>query len=100
MTDSPPTVAEFNRQIVSLMRQLGTQAFCAQPDKKPDYTLFIDGDQVVAEPKGAPRYPYGLYHTIDSGLSDTDIGHHVDRWLASGEAYQEFLAMNVCRYNC
>jgi hypothetical protein len=44
-----------------------------------------------------PRYPYGFYCQVRDGLSDSQMAERLDSWLKSGEAYQEFLAMNVCR---
>jgi hypothetical protein len=29
-----------------------------------------------------------------------DTATQVEKWLNSGEAYDRYLSMNVCRYNC
>jgi hypothetical protein len=100
MNQTPPSLTEFNTQATALIKQHGAAAFCASPGEQPDFTLFVDDDRVIAEPRNAPRHPYGIYCRINSGFSEGDMSKRVDKWLTTGEAYQEFLAMNVCRYNC
>jgi hypothetical protein len=100
MSQSPPTPSEFNAQVASLVEELGPAAFCAAPGQRPEYTLFVEDKQVVAEPRNAPRYPYGLYCEIRTGLSDDQIADYLNKWLTTGGAYEEFLGMNVCRFNC
>lgn len=100
MNENPPDLAEFNTQVASLIEQLGAAAFCAPPGLSAEYSLFVEGDQVIAEPRGAPRHPYGVHCEISAGLSDSQIVDRFNKWLETGEAYEEFLGMNVCRYNC
>jgi hypothetical protein len=100
MNQTPPSLTDFNTQAMRLIEQHGAAAFCAATDRHPDFTLFVDDNQVVAEPRNAPRHPYGIYCRLNSGCSEDDISERVNEWLTTGEAYQEFLAMNVCRYNC
>ena len=100
MSQTPPSQTEFNTQVTALIEQHGAAAFCASPGQHPDYTLFVDEQTVVAEPRNAPRHPYGIYCHLTAELSEAEMGQRVKKWLETGEAYQEFLAMNVCRYNC
>ena len=100
MSDAPPDISEFNAQAALLIEQLGAAAFCALPGQMSDYTLFVEGSNVIAESRGAPRHPYGVSCEINAGLSDDQLSELVTEWLDSGEAYQAFLGMNVCRYNC
>ncbi|MES9960117.1 MAG: hypothetical protein ABW089_06770 [Sedimenticola sp.] len=100
MNQSPPSLTEFNSQVADLVERLGAGAFCASPGQHPEYTLFVENNQVIAEPRSAPRHPYGVYCSISAGLSAEKMAERLNKWLTTGEAYQEFLAMNVCRYNC
>lgn len=97
---SPPSPEEFNTQVARLVKQLGASAFCALPGQLPEYTLFVEDGQVIAEPKYAPRHPYGVHCEISREMSEDQAADYVYRWLSTGAAYQEFLGMNVCRYNC
>ncbi|MEW8508322.1 MAG: hypothetical protein AB2598_16625 [Candidatus Thiodiazotropha sp.] len=100
MHQDPPTLAEFNTQVTGLIEELGAAAFCGSPGNPPRYTLFVEGDSVLAEPMNAPRHPYGVYCTLSDDLSEEQAAEHVRNWLESGEAYADFLSMNVCRYDC
>ncbi|OOZ14511.1 hypothetical protein BOW35_08500 [Solemya velum gill symbiont] len=100
MSQSPPTLSEFNAQVASLVDQFGPAAFCAMPGERPEYTLFVEDARVIAEPRSAPRYPYGLHCELRTGLPDDQVADYLNKWLTTGEAYKEFLGMNVCRYNC
>ena len=100
MNQSPPSLSDFNAQVTSLVEQFGAAAFCAPSGRFPEYTLFVDDDRVIAEPRGAPRHPYGVFCEISNELSESQITDRLNKWLETGEAYEEFLGMNVCRYNC
>lgn len=100
MPHTPPSLSEFNAQVTSLVNQFGAAAFCAPTGKQPDYTLFVEDDQVIAESRGAPRHPYGVYCEVGAGLSESQMADKLSSWLTTGQAYQQFLGMNVCRYNC
>ena len=100
MSLSPPSLEDFNTQVETLITRLGAGAFCTTEGQSPDYSLFVEEDRVIAEPRTEPRHAYGLFCTVKAGLSESEMGLLMEKWLQSGEAYQEFLAMNVCRYNC
>ena len=100
MTQSPPERSDFNAEVTALVAQHGACAFCGSENTPPAYVLFVEGNRVIAEPKDGPRYPYGFYCQIVDGLSELEQTRRLESWVDSGEAYQEFLAMNVCRYNC
>ena len=95
MIQNPPSQSDFNAQVGSLIDQLGSAAFCARPGHRPEYTLFVDDNRVVAESRDAPRYPYGLYCEIHTGLSDSEVANYLNKWLTTGQAYETFLSMNV-----
>jgi hypothetical protein len=62
--------------------------------------LFVDGGEVIAECADSPRHRYGVFCELESTLSEHAIEEQVRQWLERGEAYEDYLGMNVCRYNC
>ena len=96
----PLTRTGFTRQVENLFDQLGAAAFTALPGQLPDYSLFVEAGTVIAEPRQSPRHRYGAYSEIIRPLSESSLNQFVKKWLDSGEAYDRYLSMNVCRYNC
>ncbi|MGD8589918.1 MAG: hypothetical protein PVG22_13915 [Chromatiales bacterium] len=96
----PLTPHGFKSQVECLLEQLGAAAFAALPGRLPDYTLFVETGTVIAEPRQSPRHPYGAYCEITRPSTDSALIKQVKKWLDSGEAYERYLSMNVCRYNC
>ena len=94
----PLTRAGFDRQARELLQRHGASAFAGIAGELPERSLFVDVGSVVAEPRGAPRHRYGVYCALDRRPGDVDLA--VRRWLDRGEAYDGYLGMNVCRYNC
>ncbi|MEW8338679.1 MAG: hypothetical protein AB2708_02445 [Candidatus Thiodiazotropha taylori] len=96
----PPSRNEFDAQAAELINELGATAFCAPPGKMPDYTLFVDDNRVIAEPRSGPRHPYGIHCEVREGVTQSQMGEALHTWLESGEAYEAFISTNVCRFNC
>ena len=96
----PLTLKGFNRQLELLIEANSELDFAAVPGQLPKYTLFVDVGEVQLENKDSPRQRYGVYCELDRLLAESKIVARVRKWLASGEAYEQYLAMNVCRYNC
>lgn len=96
----PLTRAGFDRQVRGLFAQHGAEAFTAAPGRAADFTLFVDEGSVVAEAQHDPRHRYGVYCELGSPLSREIAAQRAHGWLESGEAYETYLGMNVCRYNC
>jgi hypothetical protein len=96
----PLTLAGFDHQAKILLGRYGAAAFAAPTGQLPSRTLFVDGGEVVAESSDSPRHRYGAYCELDKPLTEPAIKAQVQRWLERGEAYQRYLSMNVCRYNC
>ncbi|OBS08408.1 hypothetical protein [Acidihalobacter prosperus] len=90
----------FDRQVEVLFSAHGAGAFAACAGALPDFTLFVDGEHVVAEPQGSPRHRYGAYCELEEPLTGEALEVRVRRWLRGGEAYTLYLSMNVCRYSC
>jgi hypothetical protein len=90
----------FNHQALALFEQHGADAFAAAVGELPQFTLFVDGGEVVAEPRNAPRHRYGVFYEIESRSFTRDISQRVLHWLQQGHAHERYLEMNVCRYNC
>jgi hypothetical protein len=96
----PLTLTGFNHQVESLIDKLSAAAFAAPPGEFPQYTLFVDEGEVVAEPSGSPRHRYGVYCELSKPLTESALQETVRKWLNRGEAHERYLSMNVCRYNC
>lgn len=94
------TPAEFEQQVQALFEQHGAAAFAAPMGQLPSYTLFVDGEQVVAEAQASPRHRYGAFCELTQPVATGALAPHVQQWLQTGEAYALYLSMNVCRYSC
>jgi hypothetical protein len=94
------TQLEFNTQVAALFARYGANAFAAPAGALPPYTLFVDGDTVVAEPASSPKHRYGAFCELPNGLAEARVVDYINQWLHRGEAYTVYLSMNVCRYNC
>ncbi len=88
----------FNRQVEALFGLFGAEAFAAPSGALPPFSLFVDGGTVVAEPATSARHRYGAF--LEMNRQHGDVAPQVFNWLRSGEAYNQYLGMNVCRYNC
>lgn len=100
--NQPLTRNEFNRQVEVLFTAHSASAFAMVAGADPVCTLFVDGEQVVAEPQDSPRYRYGAFCELDRdrNLDGSALDDYVWQWLRGGEAYTLYLSMNVCRYGC
>ncbi len=96
----PLTLTGFNRQVQALIERYGAQAFCARAGDAPKHSLFVEGGEVIAETAESPRHRYGVFCELDRTLADAEAEKQVDQWLRTGDAYERYLSMNVCRYNC
>ena len=97
---NPLTLTGFNHQVKGLLENHGAAAFAALPGQLPQYTLFVDEGEVVAEPQESPRHRYGVYCELSRPLRGDALESFVEKWLQRGEAHERYLGMNVCRYNC
>lgn len=98
--NEPLTQESFNQQVQQLFAQHGANTFAAVAGEYPLYTLFVDGDTVVAESNDSPRHRYGSFCELTTPLAGEELTAHIIDWLEQGEAYNLYLSMNVCRYNC
>jgi len=96
----PLTLAGFNRQARALVDEHGAAAFAAPYGQLPQRSLFVDVGELVAEGPDSPRHRYGAFCELDSPVSGQALEDQVRRWLDNGQAYERYLSMNVCRYNC
>ncbi len=93
------TQSEFNQQVAGLFSEYGADAFAASVGNYPLYTLFVEGDTVIAEPASSAKHRYGAFCTLALPLDDARLAEHMNKWLNRGEAYALYLSMNVCRYD-
>ena len=96
----PLTLKGFNCQVEQLLEKHGARAFAAPIGQLPQFTLFVEGGEVLAEPSGSPRHRYGAFCELGHSVEDSAINARVSQWLETGEAHERYLGMNVCRYNC
>ena len=96
----PLTQAGFNRQVLALVAQHGAGAFAAKAGELPEFTLFVEGGIVLAESADSPRHRYGAYFEINTAMQHQDLATALQNWVHQGQAYERYLSMNVCRYNC
>ena len=96
----PLSWAGFDWQVKALCETQGYETFAALPDARPLKSLFVDQGSVIAEGQDSPRFPYGTYCELRAATGPEEIKQAVERWISSGQAYDSYLGMNVCRYNC
>lgn len=92
--------SDFNQQVEQLFTLHGAAAFAAPSGHYPQFTLFVEEETVVAESASSPRHQYGTFCELDQPLVGAELEKHMWHWLRSGEAYDQFLGMNVCRFGC
>lgn len=97
---NPLSLKAFNHQVRALVEQYGAAAFAAEYGALPERTLYVDGDQVIAESSDSPRHPYGAFCELDEAVAADALSARVADWLGSDEAYEKYISMNVCRYSC
>jgi len=90
----------FDRQVKGLCEQYGYHMFTATPGQRAEKTLFVEQGTVVVLDREDPRHIYGVYCEIAKSVNNEDIKPAVEQWIESGQAYDGYLSMNVCRYNC
>lgn len=96
----PLSLAGFNRQVKALFEALGAESFTAQEGELARRTLFVEAGEVLAQAEDSPTFRYGTYLELTPGLLSRSPADKAWQWLNSGEAYETYLSMNVCRYNC
>lgn len=91
----------FNRLLSALFEEHGMHKFAAAPGEAAELTFFGEPGVLKVADAQHPRYRYSTYCELTvSGLSDAQIEQEVRHWLNSTAAYQQFLSMNVCSYQC
>ena len=96
----PLTRHGFEAQAGLLIQQFGHAAFAAAEGHWPQRTLFVEQGTVIAEDQASPRHRYGVYCELPKLMDADTTGSTLEKWLANGEAYEQYLGANVCRYNC
>ena len=90
----------FDRQVKDLCEQHGYLMFAATPGQRAEKTLFVEQGTVIALDREDPRHSYGVFCEVTKLVNQEDIKPGVEHWIESGQAYDGYLSMNVCRYNC
>ena len=97
---NPLTETGFTHQIGKLVEEFGFEAFCAPQGRVANRTFFVEGGEVVSESLESPKHRYGVFFQAGQQVSAETMKGNFYKWLSSGEAYSEYIGMNVCRYNC
>lgn len=96
----PLTLYGFNDQLYRLVQQFSPESFCAPTGQRSDKTLFVEDGELIAMGKADPRHAYGVFCELPHSIKPAAIVNHFSHWIEQGEAYERYLSMNVCRYNC
>lgn len=96
----PLSARGFAKQVRRLFDEHGALSFAAGPGAQPKFSLFVEAGTVVAESQKSPRHRYGAFCAMASAVDTACAEQQALTWLESGEAYSDYLSMNVCRYNC
>lgn len=99
-TSHPLTANDFKRQVEQLIQQFSASSFMAIYPNTADCTIFVEAGLVVAEQSDSPRHRYGIFLQLDTKAAGQDDERLLQLWLESGQAYQEYLSSNCCRYSC
>lgn len=97
---TPLSRTGFDQQVEQLIKQHGAAAFAAPFGAIPTCTLFVEQGEVVAETAESPRHRYGAFYELERPVADNEASAQVLQWLKQGSAYEHYLSMNMCRYNC
>ncbi len=97
---NPLSKTGFNQQAEKLIKEFGFEAFCAPQGKVAKRTFFVEGGELVSETHESPRHRYGVFFESGQQVPAESLKGNFYKWLASGEAYSEYIGMNVCRYSC
>ena len=98
--ENPLSQPGFNQQVLRLVQEHGAENFAAGSGQRARYTLFVEGGEILRQQAGDARYPYGSFLELHKEFDAAERAKLVIDWIESGEAYQQYLSMNVCRYNC
>ena len=96
----PLTRTGFERQAAALFEHYGPQCFVAPEGQIAERTLFVDGGEVIAPSRENPVHSYGACLEVPARALPRSAADEAWQWLRSGKAYETYLSMNVCRYNC
>ena len=96
----PLTLYGFNDQLYRLIQKFSPEDFCSLTGQRAEKTLFVEGGELVAMGRTDPRHAYGVFCELSDSIKPSAIANYLSHWIEQGEAYEEYLSMNVCRYNC
>lgn len=84
----------FDAQLFAILAHHGGEALTARSGRPAALAVFAA--EAALEPVTAsdPRHRYGLCYSAEASAGS------LEDWITSGEAYKEYLSMNVCRFGC
>lgn len=96
---NPLSKEYFNKELIKMLQELGWDAFLQQPGEVPNYKLFVEKDQLVAEDSSSMRFKYGSCLELDQKFPATALQNKAKNWVQSGSAYEGYITTNVCRWS-
>lgn len=96
---NPISKHHFNQQLNRLIETQGARAFVQLPSAEADLKLFVDQGVLVAEGGDSPRFKYGIGLALSEQYPSQAIENKVKNWLSSGNAYGDYISVNVCRFS-
>ena len=96
----PLTLYGFNHQFYRMLEKFSPEDFCASAGQRAEKTLFVEDGELIAMGESDPRHAYGVCCELPESIKPSTIVNYLSHWIEQGEAYEAYLSMNICRYNC
>lgn len=96
---NPISKHHFNQQLNRLIETHGARAFVQVPSAEADLKLFVDQGVLVAKGVESPSFKYGLCLDLSEQYPSQAIENKIKNWLSSGNAYGDYISVNVCRFS-
>ena len=82
----------FDAQLRDILNTHGAASILGAAAQGACISVFTGGEALEAVAADDPRHRYGL--TFDGPLEG------LEAWIAEGEAYDDYVSMNICRFSC
>lgn len=97
---NPLSEVSFNRQLMALINAYPSDHFISMPGQPEKGRIFVNQDILVAEGEESPRFKYGMALELDEVLPEQALSNKLKSWVSSGNAYRDYISINVCRFSC
>lgn len=96
---NPISKEYFNRELNKVFAEHGADAFVSLTGKMPQKVFFVEDGKIVVEDESSIKFKYGIYLQIEDANSSMVKINKTKNWLQSGNAYQDYISTNVCRFS-